>query len=285
MLDVVFTPEAILSLLTLTLMEIVLGIDNIVFISIISGKLPKELQPKARNYGLALALIPRIILLLFISWIISMDKPLFTIEALKLHGKPLALTGKGLILLLGGLFLIYKATTEIHHKLEGEDEMESPKASKSNFGAAIVQVVLINIVFSFDSILTAIGLVASDAPPAGFGVEGALIIMIIAVILSVLVMMMFAGKVSRFVNKHPTVKMLALSFLMLIGVMLIIEAIEVRVPKGYVYFAMAFSVIVEMLNLRVRKKSKPVNLRDSYALKNLKEGPDTRTTPKNGTEL
>jgi predicted tellurium resistance membrane protein TerC len=283
MLEILFTPEAILSLLTLTLMEIVLGIDNIVFISIICGKLPQEMQAKARNYGLVLALVPRVILLLFISWIIGMDKPLFTIGALKVHGEPFALTGKGLILLIGGLFLLYKATTEIHHKLEGEDEMDSPKAKKSSFSGALIQIILINIVFSFDSILTAVGLVSSDEPPKGFGIDGALIIMIIAVILSVVVMMLFAGPVSRFVNKHPTVKMLALSFLILIGVMLIVEAVEVHVPKGYVYFAMAFSVIVEMLNLRLRKKTQPVNLHDSYALKNLKE-PDTRTTPRDGAK-
>lgn len=287
MMDELFSAQALISVFTLTIMEIVLGIDNIVFISIISGKLPQEMQRKARNYGLILALVPRILLLFGISWIISLEHPLFTIQAIHMHpGKPLAMTGQGVILLLGGLFLIYKATTEIHHKLEGPDEIQAKAPKRASFGAALVQIVIINLVFSLDSILTAIGLVSPEDYGGGkHGKEIALIIMIAAVILSVILMMMFAGGVSRFVNKHPTIKMLALSFLLMIGVLLVIESIEVHVPKGYVYFAMAFSVLVEMLNLRLRKKSQPVNLRDSYAVKNLKEGADNRTISKNGTEL
>jgi predicted tellurium resistance membrane protein TerC len=286
-MEELFSAQAIVSIFTLTIMEIVLGIDNIVFISIISGKLPAEMQGKARNYGLVLALIPRILLLFVISWLISLEKPLFTIDAIQIHkGQPFGLTGQGLILLLGGLFLIYKATTEIHHKLEGVDEMDGKSPKAASFGNALFQIVLINLVFSLDSILTAVGLVSPEDYGGGeHGKNVALVIMIIAVVLSVIIMMLFAGKVSHFVNKHPTVKMLALSFLLMIGVLLVIESVEVHVPKGYVYFAMAFSVLVEMLNLRLRKTSQPVNLHDSYAVKNLKQGPDNRTTPKAGTKL
>jgi predicted tellurium resistance membrane protein TerC len=245
------------------------------------------MQGKARNYGLVLALVPRILLLFVISWIISLEKPLFTIDAIQLHhGQPLSMTGQGLILLLGGLFLLYKATTEIHHKLEGVDEMDGKSPKATSFSSALVQIIAINLVFSLDSILTAVGLVAPDDYGGGDkGKDAALIIMIIAVVLSVIIMMLFAGKVSHFVNKHPTVKMLALSFLLMIGVLLVIESVDVHVPKGYVYFAMAFSVLVEMLNLRLRKTSQPVNLHDSYAVKNLKDGPDSRTTHKDGAKL
>ncbi|MDQ3072968.1 MAG: TerC family protein [Bacteroidota bacterium] len=248
----ILTGAGLVSLLTLTIMEVVLGIDNIVFISIIASKLPADQQPKARTWGLILALIPRVILLLFITWIIGLDKPLFTIEGLTLHGdEPFYMTGKGVILLIGGLFLIYKATTEIHHKLEGAEE-EIGVVKKRSFASALMQIVLINIVFSFDSILTAVGL-ADDV-----------LIMIVAVVVSLGLMLIFAGKISSFVNKHPTVKMLALSFLLMIGVLLIAEAFNLHVPKGYVYFAMAFSVLVEMLNLRMRKKVKPVQLHNTH---------------------
>jgi predicted tellurium resistance membrane protein TerC len=248
--------EVWISLLTLTFLEIVLGVDNIIFLSIISSKLPAQDQRKARNIGLTLAMVLRIALLFAIVWIIGMDAPLFTIDFLGLHG---GVTGQGIILFLGGIFLLYKATTEIHHKLEGPMEADDPKVSSSKKGkaalqAAILQITLINIVFSFDSILTAVGL-SND-----------IVIMIIAVVISVLVMMLFAGSVSKFVNNHPTVQMLGLAFLILIGFSLIAEAahlghfIEGSVPKGYLYFAIFFSLFVEMLNIRLRKVSKPVQL-------------------------
>ncbi|TAF64941.1 MAG: TerC family protein [Cytophagales bacterium] len=229
---------AIISLLTLTVMEIVLGIDNIVFISIVSGRLPQEQQKKARNWGLILALLPRILLLLSISWLIGLKEPLFQFELLGFH---IEMTGKGLILLLGGLFLLYSSTNEIHHKLEGahEHHEDAQNAKKLSFSKAILQIILLNIIFSFDSVLTAVGLAEH--------VE----IMIFAVIFSSLIMMLFAGYISDFVNKHPTVKMLALSFLLMIGFLLVLEAFEVEVPKGYVYFAMGFSLFVEVLNLRM----------------------------------
>jgi predicted tellurium resistance membrane protein TerC len=242
-----------ISLLTLTFLEIVLGVDNIIFLSIISSKLPPEQQPKARNIGLILAMVLRIILLFGITWIIGMKEPLFTVDFLGMHG---ALTGQGLILLLGGIFLLYKATNEIHHKLEGDSESNDPGGSKGkiSFNAVITQIAIINVVFSFDSILTAVG-IADD-----------LFVMILAVIASVLVMMIFSGPVSKFVNEHPTIQMLGLAFLILIGFSLIAEAahlghfIEGAVPKGYLYFAIFFSMFVEILNIRMRKKQKPVQL-------------------------
>ncbi len=248
--------EVWISLLTLTFLEIVLGVDNIIFLSIISSKLPGKDQAKARNIGLILAMVLRIALLFAIVWIIGMDAPLFTIDFLGLHG---GVTGQGLILFLGGIFLLYKATTEIHHKLEAPVESDDPnvdsgKKGKAALQAAILQITLINIVFSFDSILTAVGL------------SNEIVIMIIAVVVSVLVMMLFAGSVSRFVNNHPTVQMLGLAFLILIGFSLIAEAahlghfIEGSVPKGYLYFAIFFSLFVEMLNIRLRRVSKPVQL-------------------------
>lgn len=249
-----FTSGAVwMSLLTLTFLEIVLGVDNIIFLSIVSAKLPPDDQPKARNIGLMLAMILRILLLFGITWIIGMDKALFTVDFMGIHG---SLTGQGLILLLGGIFLLYKATKEIHHKMEAPDESDDPQVSsgKAALSQAILQITIINIVFSFDSILTAVGLADN------------LWVMIIAVVISVLVMMLFAGPVSKFVNDHPTVQMLGLSFLILIGVSLIAEAghlghfIEGSIPKGYLYFAIFFSLFVEMLNIRVAKKSKPVKL-------------------------
>lgn len=271
--------EVWISLLTLTLLEIVLGVDNIIFLSIISAKLPEKDQPKARNIGLILAMFLRIILLFGITWIIGMTAPLFyfNIPGLEAHlghdipplvdamGQVLPpptkpyLNGQGLILLIGGLFLLYKATTEIHHKLEGDPESDDPKPKSGSSGKAalnqvILQIALINIVFSFDSILTAVG-IAND-----------LVVMIIAVVLSVLVMMLFSGPVSKFVNNHPTVQMLGLSFLILIGFSLVAEAahlggfIEGEVPKGYLYFAIFFSLFTEILNIRMRKGRKPVQL-------------------------
>jgi len=245
--------EVWVSLLTLTFLEIVLGVDNIIFLSIVSSKLPAHEQPKARNIGLMLAMGLRIILLFGITWIMGMNEPLFSIDLPGLHG---GLTGQGLILLIGGLFLLYKATTEIHHKLESPHEGDDPKVNKGKaaLNAVIMQITLINVVFSFDSILTAVGL-SND-----------LVVMILAIVVSVLVMMIFSGPVSKFVNKHPTVQMLGLSFLILIGFSLIAEAahlghfIEGSVPKGYLYFAIFFSLFVEALNIRMRKVQKPIQL-------------------------
>ncbi|MFN0016261.1 MAG: TerC family protein [Saprospiraceae bacterium] len=249
-----FTSGAMwISLLTLTFLEIVLGVDNIIFLSIVSAKLPREDQPKARNIGLMLAMGLRIILLFALVWIIGMNKPLFSIDFLGLHGD---VTGQGLILFLGGTFLFYKATTEIHHKLESPNSADDPQVGKGKkaLSSVIIQIALINIVFSFDSILTAVGLTNDLA------------IMIIAVVVSVLVMMLFSGPVSDFVNKHPTVQMLGMAFLILIGFSLVAEAahlghfIEGSVPKGYLYFAIFFSLFVEMLNIRMRKKRDPIQL-------------------------
>ena len=253
-------PEIWMSLITLTFLEIVLGIDNIIFIAIAADKLPKEQQPKATNIGLVLAMVMRIALLFGISWLVAMEKPWFHIgqEGDFIHG---AFSGQSLILILGGIFLLYKSTSEIHHKLEGdghEDEGGSGKA-KATMTSVILQITLINIVFSFDSILTAIGMTG--------GLHGALVIMVIAVVLSVGIMMAFATPVSRFVNDNPTIQMLGMAFLILIGFMLIAEGAHGAhltiggsqpgaVPKGYLYFAIAFSLGVEFLNMRLRKSSK-----------------------------
>jgi len=243
------------ALLTLTFLEIVLGIDNIIFISIATSKLPKEQQRKGTNIGLVLAMIFRIILLLGISYLIAMKEPWFTINTSWLTTE---VTGQSIILILGGIFLLYKSTSEIHHKVEGVVEGEvAPKKKSSTLSKVIVQIVLIDIVFSFDSVLTAVGMTN--------GIEGALIIMITAVVISMLIMMIFANPVGQFVNKHPTIQMLALSFLILIGFMLITEGAHLAntvifkqhigaIPKGYLYFAIAFSLGVEALNMRIRKK-------------------------------
>ncbi len=241
------------SLLTLTFLEIVLGVDNIIFLSIISNKLPKEQQPRARNIGLFLAMILRIILLFGITWIMKMNSELFHVSFLGLEG---GLTGQGLILLVGGIFLLWKATTEIHHKLESPTDADDPKVSKgpAALNQVIIQIALINIVFSFDSILTAVGIADN------------LVIMIVAVVASMVVMMLFSGPVSTFVNEHPTVQMLGLAFLILIGFSLVAEAAhlghftEGEVPKGYLYFAIFFSLFVEFLNIRMKKAQKPVQL-------------------------
>ena len=243
------------ALLTLTFLEIVLGIDNIIFISIATSKLPKEEQKKGTNIGLILAMIFRIILLLGVSYLIAMKDPWFTIDTSWLTTE---VTGQSIILILGGIFLLYKSTSEIHHKVEGATEGEdTPKKKASTLSKVIVQIVLIDIVFSFDSVLTAVGMTN--------GVDGALVIMITAVIISMLIMMIFANPVSQFVNKHPTIQMLALSFLILIGFMLITEGAHLAntvifhqhigaIPKGYLYFAIAFSLGVEALNMKIRKK-------------------------------
>lgn len=235
-------PQALIALLTLTILEIVLGIDNIIFISILSGKLPKEQQRKGRLVGLSLAMITRILLLFSISLIIKLTEPFITIFSL-------GISGRDLILILGGLFLLAKSTMEIHSKLEGEEEHHDLKV-KISFWGVIIQILLLDIVFSLDSVITAVGM-AND-----------LAVMVIAVIIAVIFMMFFSGSISDFVENHPTIKILALSFLLLIGFSLIIEGLHQHIPKGYIYFAMAFSVFVEMLNLKMRKKkSVPIKLR------------------------
>jgi len=235
-------------LITLTVLEIVLGIDNIVFISILTGKLPHHQQEKARKVGMGLAMFTRILLLLSINWVMRLKGSLFNAAAmLGIENEKLLETfdvsGRDLILIIGGLFLIYKSTSEIHEKLEG-DEHHEKKAKAQSFSNVITQILILDIVFSLDSVITAVGMASH--------VE----VMIAAVVISVGIMLFASGSVARFVNKHPTVKMLALSFLLLIGVSLIAEGFESGIPKGYIYFAMAFSVLVEMLNLRAGKKSK-----------------------------
>jgi predicted tellurium resistance membrane protein TerC len=245
----IFTTAAITSIFTLTLLEIVLGVDNIIFVSIISGKLPQAEQKKARSIGLIMAMAIRIGLLFVLGWILSLEKDLFNLQDLGLPFD-LGFSGKELILLIGGLFLLYKATSEIHQKLEGHEENLSGSKTTSKLSKAIIDITLINIVFSIDSIITAVGLTNN------------ITVMAISVILSTVAMLLFAGSVGTFVEKHPTVKMLALSFLVMIGTLLVAEAFGAHVPKGYVYFAMAFSFIVEMLNIRMRKNSSPVDLHD-----------------------
>jgi predicted tellurium resistance membrane protein TerC len=262
-MDSLFTAEAIISLLTLTFLEIVLGIDNIIFISIAANKLSRKEQPKARNIGLLLAMIFRVTLLFGISFIISLSKPFTHIDLGWFHA---AFSGQSIILFVGGLFLLYKSTSEIHHKLEGEEEVvQKPKGSAANkLTSVVLQIALINVVFSIDSILTAIGL-TNNVP-----------VMIISVILSVIIMMLFSGPVGDFVNRHPSVQMLGLAFLIAIGFMLIAEGAHLAnvsifgshigsVPKGYLYFAIAFSLLVEVLNIRMQKNAKPVQLHDYKA--------------------
>ncbi len=229
-------PNAWIGLLTLTILEIVLGIDNIVFISILSGRLPKASQGRARLCGLALAMIMRILLLLSLSWIMRLTHPLFSFGTF-------SLTGRALILVAGGLFLLAKSTREIHHRLEDEDEHSAARAFPS-LAAVLIQILLLDVIFSLDSVITAVGMVDEIA------------VMIIAIILAVGVMMVFAERVSGFIEKHPTIKMLALSFLLLIGMNLIADGCGFHIPKGYTYFAMAFSLAVEILNLKLRKRIK-----------------------------
>lgn len=238
------TPELWVALLTLTALEIVLGIDNIIFISILSGKLPHHQQKNARLTGLALAMLTRVGLLFSLSWIMKLTQPLFTIISQEI-------SGRDIILIVGGLFLLAKSTHEIHSKLEGEEGASSKRIVPS-FVGVIIQIALLDIVFSLDSVITAIGMVSN------------LGIMIAAVVIAVVFMMFFSGSISSFVEKHPTIKILALSFLLLIGVTLIAEGFDQHISKGYIYFAMAFSVFVEMLNLRMRGKSTPVKLREEY---------------------
>jgi predicted tellurium resistance membrane protein TerC len=236
--------EWLVALITLTVLEIVLGIDNIVFISILAGKLPAERRTRARTVGLSLAMITRILLLLSLTWLAKLTTPLFTV--LGHH-----FSGRDLILLGGGLFLLAKATFEIHDKLEGDEGHENIRGA-AKFGTVITQIALLDIVFSLDSVITAIGM------------ANELWIMVTAVVVAVGVMLFASGPISAFVDRHPTVKMLALSFLLLIGFSLVAEGLGQHISKGYVYFAMGFSVFVEALNLRVRRKSKPVHLRQAY---------------------
>lgn len=251
--------EVWVSLLTLTFLEIVLGIDNIIFISISAGKLKDKDQKTATNVGLILAMAIRILLLFGITWLIAMEDPWIDVDWGFLRG---GFSGQSIILILGGIFLLYKSTSEIHHKLEGDEHHETG-AKSSSLSRVILQITLINIVFSFDSILTAVGMTN--------GLQGALVLMIIAVVASVIIMMLFAVPVGVYVNKHPTIQMLGLSFLILIGFMLIAEGAHLAhlsvagseigaVPKGYLYFAIAFSLMVEFLNIRLRKKQSPVQL-------------------------
>ena len=245
-MDLLTNPQTWIAFGTLTLLELVLGIDNIIFISILVDKLPKAQRELGRRIGLFMAMFMRIGLLLVLAWIVGLVTPLFTVLGQEI-------SGRDAILISGGLFLIWKSTGEIHQALEGE-EGHGPSAVKATFTAVILQIMVVDMVFSLDSIITAVGMVDSLA------------VMIAAVIASVGLMMVFAGAIGRFVSKHPTIKMLALSFLVLIGVVLIAEGFDYHVPKGFVYFAMAFSVTVEMLNIRMRKKSAtPAHLNASYA--------------------
>ena len=234
-MDWLTDPQIWLGLLTLTALEIVLGIDNIVFISILSGRLPASSQRKARLWGLALAMIMRVLLLLSLSWIMGLTRPLFTLCSF-------AFSGRALILIGGGLFLLAKSTREIHHNLEEAGD-RPPRLKSPSFSNVLIQIVLLDIVFSLDSVITAVGMVDEIA------------VMIAAVLIAVVAMMIFAGSISRFISRHPTLKMLALSFLLLIGVNLIGEGVGFHIPKGYTYFAMGFSLVVEMLNIRVRKRA------------------------------
>jgi len=242
-------PQIWISLLTLTALEIVLGIDNIIFISILAGKLPIEQQPRARRLGLTLALVTRVLLLMSLTWLMGLTRPFFTLPIMN-HG----LSGRDLILLLGGLFLIGKSVMEVHEKLEGEDGHATTGKKRASFASVIVQILLLDIVFSLDSVITAIGMADN------------LWVMVTAVVIALGIMLVFAGAISDFVNRHPTLKMLALSFLILIGVTLVGESLGQHIPKGYIYFSMAFAFGVEMLNLRLRTKDKkaPIELHQPY---------------------
>ena len=264
-MEILSNPNAWIALLTLTFLEIILGIDNIVFLSIVSGKLAEKDQPKARRIGLLLAMAFRIILLFGISWVLSLQE---TILAIDWGFFTAHITGQSLIIFGGGLFLLYKSVSEIHHKMEGEDAGSKGK-STSSLTNAIIQIAVLNLVFSFDSILTAVGMVSMKSPAeGGFGPSGAIEIMIGSVVISIIIMMIFAGPVSKFVNEHPTIQILGLSFLILIGVMLLAEGSHLAhfrfgnegevtsIPKGYLYFSIFFSLFVEFLNIRLRRKSK-----------------------------
>ena len=243
-MDAFFTADGILALVTLTFLEVVLGVDNVIFISILSSKLPPAEQPKTRRVGLLAAMVMRILLLMSIAWIVRLTAPLVTVFGRDISGRDVILIG-------GGLFLLAKATLEIHERLEGEEGHSSARVAPS-FGAVIGQIMLLDIVFSLDSVITAVGMADHIA------------IMVVAVVLAVAIMMFSAEPISAFVNRHPTVKVLALSFLLLIGVSLVGDGLGMHVPKGYIYFAMGFSVFVEMINLRVRGAASPVKLHQPY---------------------
>lgn len=242
-MELLLDPAVWMAFLTLTALEIVLGIDNIIFIAILVNRLPEHLRAKARFFGLSLAMITRILLLLSLAWIMRLTEPLFTVLAQEISGRDIILIG-------GGLFLLWKSTMEIHTSLEGADGEERAVRGSPTFFATLIQIALIDIVFSFDSVITAVGLV-NQIP-----------VMVAAIVVAVGVMMFAAGAISDFVDRHPSIKMLALSFLVVVGVVLIAEGFDVHVPKGYIYFAMAFSVMVEMLNIRMRRgmKQEPVKL-------------------------
>jgi len=242
------TPEAWIALVSLTLLEVVLGIDNLIFISILSAKLPPEQQPRARQIGLMVALAARVVLLFSIAWVVKLEKPFWTAD---LFGLDLSLSGKDLVLILGGLFLLAKSTYEIHEKLEGDDGQGAARVTPT-FASVILQIALLDVVFSLDSVITAVGMV-KHVP-----------IMVAAVVIAMGVMLAFVNQMSAFVDRHPTIKMLALAFLILIGTMLVAEGFHQRIPKGYIYFAMAFSIGVELLNMRMRSKAKPVQLHQTY---------------------
>ncbi|MEP7136526.1 MAG: TerC family protein [Chloroflexota bacterium] len=244
-------PETWIALITLIVLELVLGVDNVIFISILAGKLPVDQQSRARSTGIALAVVTRILLLLSLRWIISLDEPFVTLPIVNV-----GISGHDLILIAGGLFLIWKSTHEIHQKLEGVEGGSSARVAGS-FWNVIVQIMLLDIVFSLDSVITAVGMVDELA------------IMITAVIIAAGVMVFTSGPISKFVEDHPTIKMLALSFLLMIGFTLIVEGFHQHIPKGYIYFAMAFSIAVELLNLRLREKASPVNLREAYVAENV----------------
>jgi predicted tellurium resistance membrane protein TerC len=245
-MEALLNADALIALVTLTVLEVVLGVDNVIFISILAGKLPAGQQDRARRVGLLAAMGMRIALLFSLAWVVRLTSPLFTVVGTEISGRDLILLG-------GGLFLLFKATREIHDKLEGEEGHMSARVAPS-FAAVIGQIMLLDIVFSLDSVITAVGM-ADD-----------LIVMVLAVIVAVGIMMVSAGAISRFVNQHPTVKVLALSFLLLIGVSLVAEGLDHHIPKGYIYFAMAFSVFVEMINLRAaaKRKGQPVKLHQPY---------------------
>ena len=273
MIELISNPNAWIALLTLTFLEIILGIDNIVFLSIVSGKLEEKDQPKARRIGLLLAMAFRILLLFGITWVLSLQETILHIDwgFFDAH-----ITGQSLIIFGGGLFLLYKSVSEIHHKMEGEEEGGTSKKAASSLTQAIIQIAVLNIVFSFDSILTAIGMISmKPLDQGGFGKAGAIEIMILAVVISIAIMMIFAGPVSKFVSQHPTIQILGLSFLILIGVMLLAEGSHLAhfkfgndtevgvIPKGYLYFAIFFSLFVEFLNIKMRKNNKPIELKNS----------------------
>jgi predicted tellurium resistance membrane protein TerC len=243
-MDVVFSSDALIALVTLTVLEVVLGVDNVIFISILAGKLPRGQQKRARRVGLLAAMVMRIALLMSLAWVIRLTAPLFTMLGQEISGRDLILIG-------GGLFLLAKATMEIHEKLEGEEGHRAARVAPS-FGAVIAQIMALDIVFSLDSVITAVGM-ADD-----------LWVMVTAVVLAVAIMMVSAEAISGFVSQHPTIKVLALSFLLLIGVSLVAEGLDQHIPKGYIYFAMGFSVFVEAVNLRVRAKATPVKLHEPY---------------------